>query len=736
MNRIKSKFSLSQKFVIYSILIHLILISLLLGNSIRLVEHAFGDIKVNKVKELQPFLNQIFSSVLHKDRPDQANTLLKLVFLPQFSSFQKIVIFNRKNKVFASYESGSYIISKNIEFRRIRLPLNYQKQIVGSILLTFSNQEAIKVYQELIFQSLLIGIPGFAITILIFQFIGSYITQNLTKLLEGTKAIAQGNYEDKVLVSSQDEIGTLAVNFNTMISALHERRQQIHESEKKYREIVETANEGFLYLDVNLCICDLNDSLLSMFSVKRTDILGTKIHQFIGKEKEVWLEEYLNDFHLDRQFFQVELKKSDGSILFVQYNPTILYDSEGVYIGSFAFLTDLTLIKKTETKLLDYQARIEGILTAAADAIITVNEEGFIETFNPAAEDMFGYKQIDAIGKNIQIIIPNHNHQNWKDYFLTESNLRSSFDQETLGKNKENVLVPIHVSLGKVYLQNSHLYTMIAKDISDVVDYRKNLEKKVRDRTKELYDSIEREREINRLKSRFVSMASHEFRTPLTAILAAQEILKSYYNRMEPQEIFKELDTISEKVHHMNGLLEGVLTYGKGEEQKVEYQLSVLNLSRFSQQIVLEVRMTYDSSIRIAFSNKTAHEEVLLDKNLLRQILTNLLSNAVKYSPQGLMITFHIKLDEKKENLVFMIKDRGIGMSEKDIEELFDPFHRGNNVGNIPGTGLGMSILKKAVILHGGSIQVESKIAQGSCFWVCLPLKLQESNQNEPSISH
>jgi PAS domain S-box-containing protein len=236
----------------------------------------------------------------------------------------------------------------------------------------------------------------------------------------------------------------------------------------------------------------------------------------------------------------------------------------------------------------------------------------------------------------------------------------------------------------------------------------------------DIRNALIKEKQLNELKSRFISMTSHEFRTPLATILSSAELLEHYSHKWNEDKKHHHLHRIQTSVEHMTRLLNDVLLLGKAEAGQLKFNPAQLNLSEFCQEMVEEMQLNA-SDRRIFFrihgqSLITTH----MDEKLLRHILTNLLSNAIKYSPENEPIYFD--LIYQQQTAIFRIKDQGIGIPKEEQHQLFNSFHRASNVGSISGTGLGLAIVKKAVDLHSGEIQLESEIGIGTTFTVILPL--------------
>ena len=273
-----------------------------------------------------------------------------------------------------------------------------------------------------------------------------------------------------------------------------------------------------------------------------------------------------------------------------------------------------------------------------------------------------------------------------------------------------------------------------------------SLQKKLQEQNEQLQSSaivlsrsLEHERKLSKMKSDFISVVSHEFRTPLTTIQSASELLE-YYEWTKEEEV-EQLHQIQSEVKHMTDLMEDVLFLSRANANKAKLHLTKFDIVDFCKRILVQMKKTFAEnyilhsfldilSSDIAIENFHCEHglpivSVNMDEKLLRQIITNLITNAIKYSYQNSTIKFEIAINSTVDspNVRFVISDRGIGIPEEDLEELFSAFHRGKNVGILPGTGLGLSIVKNCIDIHNGSISVKSKINVGTEFTVTLPIE-------------
>ncbi|MEZ4701664.1 MAG: HAMP domain-containing sensor histidine kinase [Rhodothermales bacterium] len=242
--------------------------------------------------------------------------------------------------------------------------------------------------------------------------------------------------------------------------------------------------------------------------------------------------------------------------------------------------------------------------------------------------------------------------------------------------------------------------------------------------SEEMRKALEQEKELSELKTRFVSMASHEFRTPLATINSSAELLNRFYGTWPKDKIQKHLNRIESNVEHMTGLLEEVLILGKIDSGHMECHPQDLEAIGCITDLLEELRIGGLTQERFIDLDLPA-EDVLLssDPRLLRMAVTNLVSNAVKYSSTGSRIAISLRTDA--DTLYITVADQGIGIPSEDIPHLFEPFHRASNVDTRPGTGLGLTVLQRAVAMHRGRITVESEVNKGTTFTVALPRHCQ-----------
>lgn len=414
----------------------------------------------------------------------------------------------------------------------------------------------------------------------------------------------------------------------------------------------------------------------------------------------------------------------------------------------------------------DALLRLNAIFDTATDGIITIDEYGIMELVNPAAARLFGYQADELIGQNVHVLMGNPHHAAHDDYI---SNYKKTgiakiigIGREVNGKRKDGVFFPFRLSISEVKLENRRIFTGIVHDLSEqklaqerLTKLNEDLEKKVKERTRELAKTVskllhtnqklnqeikkhettetalrlsetdlkkalEKEKELNELKSRFVSMASHEFRTPLSSILSSVEIIELYKKEEQQAKRVKHIQRIKSAVNNLTGILNDLLSLSRLEEGKITPQVSEFQLNDFCEEVLDDMKGLLKANQIIKQEKLEQNITVIMDRNILKNILFNLISNAIKYSDEGTSI--YTKRSIENKQLKIEIRDEGIGIPLEDQKHLFTRFFRANNVENIKGTGLGLNIVKRYLDLIGGTISFESEEGKGSIFTVSIPI--------------
>lgn len=358
-----------------------------------------------------------------------------------------------------------------------------------------------------------------------------------------------------------------------------------------------------------------------------------------------------------------------------------------------------------------------AVLENAQDAIVLTDSQGRIHNWNQQAVLSFGWTLDEALGKDIlAMLFPARFRDEVGATMARQQTAQKNTPRlETMATRRDGSEFPIELSVTSMRVRGQFECSFFVRDITQRVQAGL-----------EIAESLARQRELADLKSRFVSMASHEFRTPLATILSSSDLLKLYGARMADAERESCFAFISDSVHRMKNMLEDVLLIGVTEAGVSQFKPSAHALGPLCASIVEEVQRGFaDPSATAAHPIALGIAEPLclvdLDERWFRHIFGNLLSNAIKYSPEGGVVRFEATVHA--EEAEFRVVDLGIGLPQQDIPRLFEPFFRASNSGKITGTGLGLSIVQRAVELHGGRISVASELGRGTTFTVVLPLR-------------
>ena len=382
---------------------------------------------------------------------------------------------------------------------------------------------------------------------------------------------------------------------------------------------------------------------------------------------------------------------------------------------------------------------LKAIIESAIDGIITIDNRGLIESLNPAALKLFGYEETEVIGKNISVLMPEPDKSAHDGYLHrydhTGEKRIIGKGREVRGLRKDGTTFPFRLAVSEVQYEDRKIYTGFVHDLSkekeaeeqlrqyaakleELVDERTNSLKEIvaalRDAKEEVSISLEKEKELGQMKSRFVSMASHEFRTPLSSVQLSASLIQKYAEPFDSKPIQKHVNKIKNAVGNLTTILNDFLSLEKLEAGRVEVNPSTFDLVKLSEEVTEEMQMIAKQNQHIIYQHTGAKSLVHLDQNLLKNCMINLISNAIKYSGENTFIEFNTEINEEGCNVI--VKDNGIGIPETDQVYLFEPFFRAHNTGNIPGTGLGLNIVRRYASLMKGTLQFKSIINKETTF--------------------
>jgi PAS domain S-box-containing protein len=395
---------------------------------------------------------------------------------------------------------------------------------------------------------------------------------------------------------------------------------------------------------------------------------------------------------------------------------------------------------------------LQELFQHATESIIVVDSNGNIVLINPATEKLFGYTQEELSQKKVELLMParlEKKHAAHRQHYNQNPHARSmGIGMDLSAKKKDGTEFPVEISLSPFESDGQLFNIAFIIDISmrkkvekEMLEHQKNLESvtqelkaanerleiKVQDRTKvlqealneieksraEMSEALEKEKELNELKSRFLSMASHEFRTPLTTILSSASLIPEYALTEQQDKRMKHVDRIKSTVNNLNDILSDFLSFSKIEEGKITAGFKKFNFNSMADEIAGELKGICKEGQKIIHEHQGI-DEAELDPKLTKNIIINLVSNAIKFSEENKNI--YLRTFAGKKEIKIEVEDQGMGISQSDQEHLFERFFRGQNATNIQGTGLGLNIVAKYVELMNGYIEMESELDKGSVF--------------------
>lgn len=492
----------------------------------------------------------------------------------------------------------------------------------------------------------------------------------------------------------------------------------LRKSEEQYRLLVEHASEGILISQRGV-LRFVNPRIVELAGRPAPELLGRNLLDFVHPDEHATL----TDLYRRRRagstlpvHAEFRVVRPDGGVVWVETSGVdVEWEGQRAVLS---FLIDITQRHALEESLKHTLEERETVLDRSMVGIAFLDPQGRLRWANPALGRIFGTDTDALVGRSLEPFYASRD-----SYLATGAAVTAAvragqgYETELTMRRSDGGSFWAHLSGKAVNARDLSRGTVWA--VMDI-DTRKRAEQEIR-------SAFEKHKELGELKSRFVSMTSHEFRTPLATILSSSDLLEHYAERLPAAERAELLATIRQAVQRMTRLLDDVLLIGKAEAGRLAFRPVEVDLCALCRSAAMEAERaapraaaTHDAGTRahVVLDLPAGELRVRADDKLLRFILGNLLSNALKYSPAGGDVVLTLRADAQA--LSIAVADRGIGIPPEDLPRLFEPFHRGRNVGTLPGTGLGLAIVRKAVDLHGGRIEVDS--APGATrFVVTLP---------------
>jgi len=483
--------------------------------------------------------------------------------------------------------------------------------------------------------------------------------------------------------------------------------EKLWESEESLRILMNSNPEAVFILDTSGNFIAANEKTAQRFGKPVKELIGTNVYSYLtpqlAESRKNKVEEVV------RTNKALRFEDSRNNKYFDNYLHPI-FDSSGKVIRIAVWVIEFTELKLAIDALKESEEKFRGLAENIED-IFWIRRGNEVIYVSPAYEKICG-KSCESLYEDpnsfFQAIHPEDFDRVNQSFSSEKYQKDGLFNEEFRIVHPDGEVRWIWSKTFPIKKNNEVLRTVgIAEDITLLKKAEENIQ-----------SALIKEREMNELKSRFISTVSHEFRTPLGLILSSAELLQNYGSSWDDEKKNEQFNKIKKAVDNLTGLMNDILILGQEQASGIKLKPIDINLVQFINEIIEEIKSANTQIPRISFYS-SVEIKINSDEKLLRQILINLLSNAVKFTPPQKNIFLNVRI--LSSSVLFELKDEGNGIPSSDIQNIFEPFIRANNVGETKGNGLGLSIVKHAVELLGGEITVKSKLGKGSCFAVTLP---------------
>ena len=507
---------------------------------------------------------------------------------------------------------------------------------------------------------------------------------------------------------------------------------QLQKVNQELQGLIDGANIGIIATDI--------DGVIRTYNIGAETMLGYEVDTVIGQMSVLEIHDAFEIFNEAKALTQNIGKRIEPSMnvfaamaenpkyqqaiwtyihqsgerFRVDLSVSIMHDPTGE-IDGFVFISkDIEKQCMAESKIKQLSVYMRGIVDNIIDGVITTNEQGIIESFNPAAEKIFGYSSAEIIGKNVAILMPSPYAQLHDDYITkymeTSESVIVGKGRVVEARRRDGELFPLEIGISQLWVAEKHRYVAIFRDISE----RKKIEE-------ELKQQKEKAEQANRAKSVFLSSMSHEVRTPLNAIIGFAELLLSDTDQDTNSETQAQLTDIMLAGEHLLLLFNDVLDLSRIESGTLSLHIEKLPLAKIMTECLGLLKSQIDSKKIELNCDNLNNIYVCVDETRMKQVLINLLSNAIKYNRQNGRINICLSEFQLNESVELTISDTGIGIEENQQSHLFEPFNRlGAENSNIEGSGIGLVIVKRMMEMMQGWVKISSESGKGTQVTICL----------------
>jgi len=609
------------------------------------------------------------------------------------------------------------------------------------------------------------------------SYLQNYLQTGIRKII-GIGREVEGKRKDGDVFPFRLSISEVKLRERRIFTGIVHDLTEQKKAEKALREEKEKAQTYFDLANTINVVLDRKGNIVELNN-KGCDFIGRREKEVVGKN---WFELVLDDAERERvsdsfcrmingeqeliPYYENTVYDKTGQPLYYAWHNNLIHERHGEVSGMIISGTDISERRRAERALQREKERAQQYLDVANTIFVVINREERIELLNEKGCELLGYREADAIGKNwFDLVMPAEDREPvrlmfrrlmdegesdqdyYENYILTRQGerrliaWRNALIADEEGRNAATISSGVDITEQRAAEERIRRLNLeleerveirteeLAEAVNQLLNINKQLEYEIQERKaaegalrkseRELRKAYEREKELSELKSRFVSMASHEFRTPLSTILSSADIIEAYERTEQQARREKHTNRIKSAVSNLTSILNDFLSLSRLEEGKIDHVPEEIDLGTFCREVIDELQglLREGQKIRCRGNTDTA---ITTDKRFLKNILFNLLSNASKYSHPDQPIDLLI---ERRGDLLYIkVTDYGIGIPTEEQQHLFTRFFRARNVENIQGTGLGLNIVKRYVELMKGNITFESKLGEGTSFEVGIPL--------------
>lgn len=582
---------------------------------------------------------------------------------------------------------------------------------------------------DVIHYMLLITLGGLASGLFLGWNISRKISAGLNNIVTATIAMRSGHLQARANLNTQDEIGQLAQAFNEMAAKIEADVAGVLEAQHTMMAIDHTYS--IIEFNLDGTIIGANENFLRLSGYAKDELIGSH-HRILCDPTYVKSNDYatfwerLAQGHFETGTYQRITKGGKPIWIQTSYNPTLNANGEIYKIVKFA--TDITAQKEAEIARHEQETRLQAIVSNAVDGIVTINDRGIIESFNLAAERMFGYTSAEAIGQNVKLLMPEpyrSEHDSYLDNYKKSGHPKIiGIGREVVGQRKDGSTFPLELAVSELHLQGRCLFTGILRDITERTAAATKLEQaaiQMECINLELEMANDEVRQATETKSAFLASMSHEIRTPMNSIVGMAQLLGETSLTPEQQDYTQRLRRASD---HLLDLINDILDLSKIESGHLELEMVPIDLHNLLGNVG-EMMALRAHAKQIEFVVRVCPglpDGVSGDPTRLRQILVNLVGNAIKFTETG-QVLLQVESTEPSQ-FRFSVSDTGIGIPAEKLGSIFDAFTQADasTTRKYGGTGLGLNICKRLVTLMDGDISVTSTPGIGSNFVFTVPL--------------